>query len=102
VHAVMGGNEAASSGVEHGETLVRFAEAAVRRDENLARSREEVLQALGPQGLLDSAAIVGRFECCVRVADATGIPLEPPVEILSEDIRRDLDLGRFASVPNAN
>ena len=33
----------------------------------------------------------------VRIADGTGIPLDTPVNLISEDVREELNLGRFAA-----
>jgi len=36
----------------------------------------------------------------VRIADATGIPLDAPLELLSQDLRDELGLERFGSARN--
>lgn len=59
----------------HAAALVEFAEAVVAQDEaRTARAREALRSALGEDGLVDAAAIVGAFHGFVRIADATGIP----------------------------
>ena len=35
-----------------------------------------------------------------RIADSTGIPLDAPVGALSQELRDELELGRFASAAN--
>ena len=85
----------------HGGALVGFAEALVRRDDTaLARARDEVLEKLGPAGLVDTAAVASNFQRMVRIADATGIPLDAPVNAMTGDIRGELELGRFGSSAN--
>ena len=85
----------------HAEVLVGFAEALVRRDDAaLARARDEVLEKLGPGGLVDTAAVASNFQRMVRIADSTGIPLDAPVTAMTGDIRGDLELGRFGSSAN--
>ena len=37
-----------------------------------------------------------------RIADATGIPLDAPVAVLTADLRATLDLGRFASAAHSH
>ncbi len=52
---------------------------------------------LGPDGLLDVAAVASNFERMVRIADSTGIPLDAPVAALTSDLRDTLHLDRFES-----
>jgi hypothetical protein len=102
LRAVTAGTEAAAaSGVAHAEALVRFAEAEVGDDDDaLARARQALLEAVGPEGLVDAAAVASNFERMVRIADATGIPVDGAMEMLSVDIRKDLDLARFGGARN--
>ena len=65
-------------------------------DAKLARAREALMTALGPLGLVDAAGVVGLFNAIDRVADATGIPLEPEKAAASSDFRAALDLHRFS------
>jgi hypothetical protein len=51
---------------------------------------------LSPVGLVDAAGVVGLFNAIDRVADATGIPLEPEKAAASADFRARLDLDQFA------
>jgi len=61
--------------VPHAAGLVEFVEAVVARDSGrTAAARAALRQALGEDGLVDAAAIVGAFHGFVRIADATGIP----------------------------
>jgi hypothetical protein len=84
-------------GVPHGRLLVAFAEAALGDDDiALMRARGVLQAALGPVGLVDAAAVIGLFNAIDRVADATGIPLEPEKAAASADFRAALDLDRFA------
>jgi hypothetical protein len=97
---VLTGGRAAgdASGVSHADVLVAFAEASVGEDDAaLAQARERLLAALGPAALVDAAAVTSHFERVVRVADATGIPLDAPVAALTVDVRRDLGIDRFAA-----
>jgi hypothetical protein len=96
LHAVTEGADIAS-GVEGGDVLVRFAESAVRGDEDLPLARGAVAEQLGPEALVDAAAVVGNFERMVRIADGTGIPLDTPVSLLSADLREELGIDRFGS-----
>jgi len=92
---------AAESGVPCGGPLLRFAEALVRGgDEELAGARRELLAAVGPERFVEAAAVAANFERMVRIADATGIPLDPPIAALGADVGAELDLARFGSAAN--
>lgn len=54
-----------------------FTDAVVARDHDaLAQHRTALLQAIGPSGFVDAAAVAAAFHGYVRLADATGIPYE--------------------------
>ena len=81
----------------YGRLLMAFAEAVLGEDASaLTRARQALAGALGPRGLVDAAGVVGLFDAIDRVADATGIPLEPEKAAASADFRSRLDLDRFA------
>ena len=93
--AVTGG-AAGDGGVPDGSRLVEFAEAVLGEDEPaLFAARARLRAALGPQGLVDAAGVVGLFNAIDRVADATGIPLEPEKAEATADFRATLGLDRF-------
>ena len=82
-----------------GDQLVAFAEAVLGDDAAaLTLARYALAAALGSPGLADAAGVVGLFNSIDRVADATGIPLEPEKAAASADFRAALDLDRFAVV----
>ncbi|MDE0952425.1 MAG: hypothetical protein OSA45_14230 [Halioglobus sp.] len=82
----------------HGHELMQFAEAVARRDNTaLQTSRNALLEAAGSQVLVDAAAVAGNFQRMVRIADATGIPVDGLMNALSGSITEELDLHRFAS-----
>ena len=97
--AAVTGTPESDGGVPHGRLLVAFAEAVLGDDDAaLARTRDALTTALGPPGLVDAAGVVGLFNAIDRVADATGIPLEPEKGAASADFRAALDLDRFTVV----
>jgi hypothetical protein len=55
---------------------------------------------MGAEAFVDAAAVVANFERMVRIADATGTPLDAPVATLATGLREELDLDRFASSGN--
>jgi hypothetical protein len=86
-----------NGGIAHGRLLVAFAEAVLGPDDAaLARARSALMAALAPAGLVDAAGVIGLFNAIDRIADATGIPLEPEKAAASADFRAALDLDRFA------
>jgi hypothetical protein len=86
------------SGVPDGDLLVPFAEAAVAHDdEALASVRARVAERLGPESLVDAAAIVANFQRMVRIADGTGIPLDSPLAMVSVDLRSELGIDAYGS-----
>ena len=87
----------ASSGVPHGDVLVRFAEQVVVDGEDLDRARAELVDAMGPAALVDAAAVVGNFERMVRIADGTGTPLDAPVAAMTGQLRAALGLDDYGS-----
>ncbi len=80
----------------HGPELVAFAEAIVTGAETLGQSRAAVVEALGPEAMVDAAGVASNFERMVRVADATGIELGDLLEQASADVRSALGLERPA------
>ena len=98
---VMTGRDPTNTEIPHGEILLKFAEAAVAGgEEEMVAARQAVLTELGPAELVDAAAVVGNFERNVRVADATGIPLDDFLEELSADFRSEMGVDAFASKAN--
>ena len=92
------GATAGDAGIEHGERLTTFVDAAVQGDPaELATARDALREAAGSEALVDAAAVVGNFERMVRIADGTGIPLDGMVTALSGDIRGDLGLDAYHS-----
>jgi len=92
------GAKAGDAGIEHGERLTAFADAAVKGDAaELATAREALREAAGSGVLVDAAAVVGNFERMVRIADGAGIPLDGVVTALSGDFREELGLEEFES-----
>lgn len=94
-------NGEGDGGVPFGEELSQFAEAIARRDDAaLATSREALQAAGGDAVLVDAAAVAGNFQRMVRIADATGIPLDGIASILSSGVQDELGLRRFHSAQN--
>jgi len=91
------GAAADGGGVPYGDRLIEFAEAVLAdNDEQLLRVRSALRGSLGDAALVDAAAVVGFFNAIDRVADATGIPLDPERLPQTADFRAALGLDAFA------
>ena len=87
---------AATSGIEYGTELLAFADAmAGEDDEALTHVRHAVIETLSPAAMVDAAGVASNFERMVRIADATGIPLDARMQALSQEVRDTLHLERF-------
>jgi hypothetical protein len=101
LRALTGAAPADTCRVRHADVLLAFTDAVVGSDDDaLIAARATLLDAMGPAALVDAAAVASNFERMVRVADATGIPLDAPLLVLSAPLRRDLHLDRFAAAAN--
>ena len=98
LRAVTEGSKIGDGGIPHGGKLVAFAEAAVSGDAaQLATARDALRDAIGSEGLVDTAGVVGNFQRMVRIADGSGIPLDGVVRTLSEDFRQEIGLEDFST-----
>ena len=85
-----------AAGVPNAATLIEYGEAMLRGDaERRSRARDAIHTALGPAALVDAAAIVASFNAVVKIADASGIPLEDYKAQATQDLRAALGLERF-------
>lgn len=87
-------------GVVHGKLLLAFADAVVGDDDaELDRVRVALVEELGEAAFVDAAATAASFNSVVRVADATGIPIEEYKEDPTREILNDLGVKDFSSGP---
>lgn len=83
-------------GVTGERALLNLADAALARQQvDLPMAREAVRESLGDAALLDAAAVIGGFDGITRIADATGIPLEPVKADQTADFFDALGIGAF-------
>lgn len=68
--------------------------------ERMASERRALIDLLGDEAFVDVVATIAAFNVVDRVADATGIPLDPLMRAMSADVRQELGLSRFASAAN--
>ena len=97
----VGESAAGKSGIAHAEALIALADAQVGDDDAaLSVARSRLLAEVGPAAFVDATAVVANFERMVRIADATGTPLDAPIAMLATGLRGELDLDRFGSAAN--
>jgi len=89
------------AGVPCGDALLRFASAANKRSADLDDARAALLSAVGAEGLLEAAATVAIFNGLVRVADGTGIQLDPAMLTATVEDRAALGLDSFGGAANS-
>ncbi len=93
-----GATEADGGGVSFAGELVRFAEALVSRDPgSLNEARASLLHVAGPEVLVEAAAVAANFQRMVRIADATGIPVDADRLARLQPAIDQLNLRRFQS-----
>ena len=81
----------------HGRLLCAFAEAAVADAADLAERRKDVITTLGEAAMIDAAAVIAVFQAVVKIADATGIPLEDAKAEISAGFRAELGLDDYVA-----
>ena len=97
----MNGTAGSDGGVTHGVRLLAFTEAVMRGDDDtLARERAQLRVLVSPEAFVDACAVIAAFNVVDRVADATGIPVDPMVFSMSAAVREQLNLSRFGSAAN--
>jgi len=85
-------------GVPHATEYVAFADAAISAEAgSLILTRASLIKAVGVEAMIDAAAVIAGFDGITRIADATGIPLEPPKAEQTVDLRASLHIDEFAS-----
>ena len=89
------------AGVPHGAELLAFATAANNRTPDLAAAREALRAVVGDAGVVDAAATVAAFNGLVRVADGTGIQLDPTMLTTTVADRARLGIDKFGGAANS-
>ena len=78
-----------------GEALVRYADAFYEDGDGFAAARDRLLAEIGAEALVDAAGVLAIFNAVVRIADATGIPLEEQKARMSDDFRGALGIDDY-------
>lgn len=98
---VMDSTRSGDAGVPAGAELLAFASAANQRSADLGSARAALRAAVGDEGLLEAAATIAAFNGLVRVADGTGIQLDPSMLTSTADDRARLGIDGFAGAENS-
>ena len=87
--------------VESGPQLAAFAEAMITGSaDDVAATRAALVECVGEAGFVRAACVVGNFQRMVRIADATGIPLDGFVMAMTDDFREELGIDAFDGASN--
>lgn len=96
LNAVTRAGHDAGASVEGAPELAAFAEAMVTGSaDDVVRARSALIDRLGAARFVRAAGVVGNFQRMVRIADATGIPLDGIVVAMSNDFREELGIDAF-------
>ncbi len=101
LQGINGDAASAAVGIDYGAELIAFAEAIALGDaDQLANSRQALLDVSGAEALVDAAGVAANFQRMVRIADAIGIPVDDMEMAVGQEVRATLDLTRFPSAQN--
>ncbi len=90
------------AGVPSGAALLRFVQAVeAGTTDEVAAARKAVLDAVGPDAMVEAAATIAIFNGLVRLADGTGIALDGGVWDASDQIRARSGVDDFAGAANS-
>ena len=86
------------TGIPGGKELLAFAEISLGDDAAaIAGARQQVLEELGEPAMVDAACIIANFQRMVRIADGTGIPLDPRMAAITAGLRSDLGINGYSA-----
>lgn len=93
---------ALDAGVQHGALLLAFADAFMSREpETLKDARNALAHASSFDIAVEAAGVAANFQRMVRIADATGIPIDDLTSELGTTIREELGLYAFPGAANS-
>jgi hypothetical protein len=97
----MDSSRSGDAGVPHGVELLAFATAANLRSAELPAARDALRAVVGNEGVLEAAATVAAFNGLVRVADGTGIQLDPSMLTSTAESREHLGIEAFGGAASS-
>jgi hypothetical protein len=88
-------------GIPHSEALLRFADTFMADEADAyRRARAQLADEMGDAAMVDAVGVASNFQRMDRIADATGIPSDEALMVMSEELREQLKLNDFASASN--
>ena len=86
---------ASGGGVAAAGALTAYADAFFDDGQDFVAARERLHAEIGDEALVDAAGVLAIFNAVVRIADATGIPLEDQKAGMSADFRDALGINDY-------
>jgi hypothetical protein len=83
------------SGGAHEIELLAFADEAIVPAADPTGARKALQATIGTHAAIDAAAVIAGFDAITRVADGSGIPLEPPKAEASAEWRARLGIDDY-------
>ncbi len=84
------------SGVPHSNLLRQLTEATISGDWlALAAMRDDAESEMGRQQVVDALSVAAAFNGITRVADCTGIPLDPDTQQNTQELRQTTGIADF-------
>jgi hypothetical protein len=77
------------------KALLAFVDAVIDGASDLDAARDAVVDRLGEAAMVDAAAVIAGFDAITRVADGSGIPLEPEKAAATAGWRSRLGIDDF-------
>lgn len=89
------------SGLENSKILIEYADVFMTRDSaRLAVICEALEKEMGSKALVDASGVASNFQRMVRIADGTGIPVDPGNYEVKADLIEQLGLEQYESAKN--
>lgn len=96
INMIMGDETPGHTDIKYAKELMEFAGSLASQNEGeLKSARDNLVAVAGEAVLVDTAGVAANFQRMVRIADATGIPVDSNDNEISNKVRADLDLYRF-------
>ncbi len=91
-------NRVVDLGIPHSKLMIMYTDALVKRDKvAIKASRDALVEAIGAEATVDAAGVISNYTRTVRVSDGTGVPVDAPIQVMSEDLREELKINEFDS-----
>jgi hypothetical protein len=80
--------------ISHAQVLIDLADAFMTRDDlALSTARDRAQRVLGDHGIIEAIGVAANFQRMVRIASATGIPIDDPDAAFGQSVRSALALS---------